>query len=234
MEGGEGMHLSLHIAWTYLPIAIRSNRYLIGFITLFYINLSPIAGELEELSVTVENGDYGIQIVMVMDAPADYVYRVITDYEHAYRINHCLTESVILSSPDEETVRVYNHSVHCIWLFCFDIDWVGDIVELQAGHLKVDTLPEYSSFDSGLAVWRIHPQGERTWLFHNSHFKPDFFIPPLIGEHILKQHMRDETLDTFKRIECHAKILLKRDMENKTDHLKTLVRDGRDCIHVKG
>lgn len=50
----------------------------------------------------------------------------------------------------------------------------------------------------------------------------------------MKQHMRDETLDIFKRIECHAKILLERDMENETDHLEKLVRDGRDCLNVNG
>jgi len=228
------MSLSPHNVRVYLAICIQGNKYLIGFLAFFYINMSPIAGELEGLSVTVDNGDYGIRIAMVMDAPADYVYRVITDYKHAYRINPCVTKSEILPSPDEGTVRVHNHSVHCIWLFCFDIDWIGDIVELQEGYLKIDTLPEYSSFDSGMAVWRIHPQGERTWIFHHSHFKPNFFIPPLIGEHIIKKHMRDETLDTFKRIECHAKILLERDMENETDHLEKLVRDGRDCINVNG
>ena len=228
------MSLPLYNVRAYLTIGIHGNKYLIGFIASFYINMSPIAGELEEISVTVDNGDYGIRIAMVMDAPADYVYRIITDYKHAYRINPCITESEILPSPDEGTVRVHNHSVHCAWLFCFDIDWVGDIVELQEGHIMVGTLPEYSSFDSGMAVWRIHPQGERTWIFHHSHFKPNFFIPPLIGERIIKQHMRDETLDTFKRIECHAKILLERDMENETDHLKKLVRDGRDCINVDG
>jgi hypothetical protein len=211
-----------------------NKRYFIGLLALFFTNMPSTAGELEQLSVTVENGDFGIHIVMVMDAPADYVYRVITDYTHAYRINTCLTESEILSAPDEDTVRVYNHSVHCIWLFCFDIHWIGDIVELQEGHLKVDTIPEYSDFDSGSAVWRIRPQGARTKVLHNSQFKPDFFIPPFIGEHILKQHMRNETLDTFNRIECHAKIMLERDMDNETDHLKTLIRDARDCINAKG
>jgi hypothetical protein len=196
--------------------------------------MSPIAGELEGLTVSVENGDYGISIIMVMDAPADYVYKVITDYKHAYRINPCLTKSVVLPAPDADTVRVYNRSVHCIWLFCFDIDWIGDIVELQEGYLKVETLPEYSNFEEGMAVWDIRPQGERTRVLHNSRFKPDFFIPPVIGEHIIKQHMRDETLDTFKRIECHAKILLERDMENETDHLNKIVSDGKDCINVSG
>jgi len=228
------MSLPLHNVRVCLANYTYCNRYLIGVIAFFYINMSPMAGELEGLSVSVENGNYGIRIVMVIDAPADYVYRIITDYKHAYRINRCLTQSRILPSPDEDTVRVHNHSVHCVWLFCFDIDWVGDIVELQEGYLKVDTLPEYGNFDSGMAVWHIRPQGERTWILHHSRFKPSFFIPPVIGEHIIKQHMRDETLDTFKRIECYAKLLLERDIENETDQMDKLVSDGRDCINFQG
>ena len=228
------MSLSPGSPRAHLPALPGNKRYFIGLLALFFTNMPSTAGELEQLSVTVENGDFGIHIVMVMDAPADYVYRVITDYTHAYRINTCLTESEILSAPDEDTVRVYNHSVHCIWLFCFDIDWIGDIVELQEGYLKVETLPEHSNFKEGMAVWDIRPQGERTRVLHNSSFKPDFFIPPIIGEHIIKQHMREETLDTFKRIECHARILLERDMQNDSDNLKKLVTDGRDCVNVSG
>ena len=228
------MSVPLHNARACLKSCIHGRKLLIACIAFFYTNMSSLAGELERLDVVVEDGDYGIHIVMVMDAPVDYVYSVITDYKHAYRINPCLTTSEILPSPDEHTVRVYNHSVHCVWLFCFDIDWIGDIVEPQEGYLKVETLPEYSNFEQGMAVWDIRPQGERTRVLHNSSFKPDFFIPPIIGEHIIKQHMREETLDTFKRIECHARILLERDMQNDSDNLRKLVSDGRDCVNVSG
>jgi len=228
------MSLPRHNVRAYRAVFISGYRYLIAYIALFYFTMSTIAGELESISVSVEKGDYGIRIAMVMDAPSDYVYRVITDYKHAYRINPRITESVILPSPDEDTVRVYNRSEHCVWLFCFDIDWIGDIVELREGYLKVDTIPEYSNFDWGIAVWRIRPQGDRTWILHHAHFKPNFFIPPFIGEYLIKKHMRDETLDTFKRIECHAKTLLEIDMENETDQMGELMRDARDCISTKG
>lgn len=228
------MSLPRHNVRAYRAVVIGGHRHIIAYIALFYFNISAIAGELESLSVSVDEGDYVIRIAMVMDAPSDYVYRVITDYKHAYRINPSITDSVILPSPDEDTVRVYNRSAHCVWLFCFDIDWTGDIVELQEGYLRVNTIPEYSSFDSGIAVWRIRAQGERTWIFYHSHFKPDFFIPPFIGEYFIKKHMRNETLDTFKRIECHAKTLLEIDMENEADNLVNLINDGNDCTSAKG
>ena len=47
------MSLPLYNVRAYLTIGIHGNKYLIGFIASFYINMSPIAGELEEISVTV-------------------------------------------------------------------------------------------------------------------------------------------------------------------------------------
>ena len=44
--------------------------------------------------------------------------------------------------------------------------------------------------------------------------------------------MEDETLDTFKRIECHAMITLERDMEHDTELLKKLMKEGEDCINT--
>ena len=50
---------------------------------------SPIspADEPEELSVTAADGEYSLQVTVVLNAPVDYVYKVITDYKNAYRIN---------------------------------------------------------------------------------------------------------------------------------------------------
>ena len=93
------------------------------------------AEEIEELSVTNADGVYTLRIVSVFDAPADYVYNVITDYKHAYRINPAVTEVEILPSDRDNVVRVRNLSEHWIGPFCFKVDWVGDIVEPRYKHI---------------------------------------------------------------------------------------------------
>lgn len=201
------------------------------FIWLLCSSIST-AGELEELSVTEADGEYRLRIVSILDAPADYVYNVITDYKHAYRINPTITEIEILSSDRDEVVRVQNLSEHWVGPFCFKIDWVGDIVETKYSDIKVTTIPELSSFESGSAIWEIRPRGERTWVLHESNMKPNFFIPPVIGDNIMKTQMEDETLDTFKRIECNAMIMLERDMEHDAELLKKLLKEGKDCINT--
>ena len=191
------------------------------------------ADELVELSVKKTDGAYSLRVVSVLDAPVDYVYDVITDYKHAYRINPTITEVEILPS-DRDVVRVRNLSEHWVGPFCFKIDWVGDIVEPRDGYLKVNTIPELSSFKSGAAVWELRSQGERTWVLHESRLKPDFFMPPVIGDRIMKKQMKEDTLDTFTRIECYAKVMFDLDMENEPERMNNVLKEGKDCINSQG
>jgi hypothetical protein len=189
------------------------------------------AAEFEELSVTEAYGEYRLRIAAVLDAPADYVHIVITDYKHAYRINPSVIKVEILPSDIDEAVRVRNLSEQWVGPFCLSIDWVGDILETGEGDITVKTVPEPGNFESGTAIWKIRPRGERTWVLHESRLKPDFFIPPVIGDNIMKNKMRTNTLDTFKRIECHARAMFEMDMESGTELLRELSDAGRDCIH---
>jgi hypothetical protein len=194
----------------------------------------PLTDEFEELSVTEAGGVYSLRVVAVFDAPADYVYNVITDYKHAYRINPTIIEVEILTSDDDEVIRVRNYSEHWVGPFCFKVDWVGDVFEPRYGHLIVKTIPELSSFESGSAVWQLHPQGERTRVLLESSLKPEFFIPPLIGTRIMKKQMEDDTLETFKRIECYAKVMFEMDMENEPELMNNVLKEGKDCINHQG
>ena len=192
------------------------------------------ADELVELSVINSDGAYSLRVISVLDAPVDYVYDVITDYKHAYRINPTITEVEILPSDRDEVVRVRNLSEHWVGPFCFKIDWAGDIVEPRDGYLKVNTIPELSSFKSGSAIWELRAQGERTWVLHESRLKPDFFMPPVIGDRIMKKQMKEDTLDTFTRIECYAKVMFDLDMENEPDRMNNVLKEGKDCVNSQG
>ena len=198
-----------------------------------FSSISP-ANEVEVLSMENVDGVYSLRIVSVLDAPLEYVHNVITDYIHAYRISPTLTEVEILPSGRDGVSRVRNHSEHWVGQFLFQIDWVGDFVEPKYGHLKVNTISELSSFESGFAVWELRPQGGRTWVRYESSLKPDFFIPPFIGDHIMKKQMKEETLDTFSRIECYAKAMFEVGMANELVLMDIILAEARDCINSQG
>ena len=203
-------------------------------VTVILCSPASTAGQVEKLSVSDVKGEYYLRIAAVLNAPADYVYKVITDYKHAYRINPTITEVEILPSGREGVVRVKNHSEQCVGPFCFDVVWAGDIVTTGDGDLEVETVPELSDFVSGYAVWRIRPQGGHTQIIYESRLKPAFFIPPLIGDLILKKRIKDDTLITFRRIECQAMIRLALDMAEQPEHLRQLSKEGRECDNPFG
>ena len=225
--------------WWLLPIS-RSVVRVCATVALFlfsFIYLISATGEVLETSVTKEDGEYVVLIVAVIDAPEDYVYRVVTDYQHVYRINPTITRVDVQSTDRDGVVRVQHQSEHIIGPFCFHIDWGGDIVETQHENFKfleITTIPDISSFDSGAALWTISPHGDRTWVRHESRLKPKFFIPPVIGDYFMKKHMRDEILATFNRIECHAQTMLERDMVEEPEQLTELLRKKKDCIQQHG
>ena len=203
-------------------------------VTLILCSPTSTADELEGLSVTVVDGEYSLQVAVVLNAPVDYVHKVITDYKNAYRINPAITNVEILPSGHDDVVRVRNLSEQCVGPFCFDIAWAGDITETGDGDLEVKTLPGLSDFVSGSASWHVHPQGERTSVLYESKLKPAFFIPPVIGDSILKNHIKNDTLATFKRIECQAMIMLAVDMAHQPDDFEQLSKEGKLCIKPFG
>ena len=188
------------------------------------------AGELEELSVIEADGVYTLRIATVFDAPEKYVHDIITDYQHAYRVSPAITELELLPTGRKDAIRVRNHSKHCIGALCLKIDWAGDFTETRHGQIEVRTIPHLSSFESGTARWEISRAGERTRVFHESSLKPKFFIPPVIGENLLKEQIEADTLATFDRIECYAKLMFKIDVESNPEVLKNLFSEGWDCL----
>jgi hypothetical protein len=206
-----------------------------AFLLLFSLVCgTSAAGEVLELSVTKEDGEYVLLIAAVVNAPENYVFQVLTDYKHVYRINPTIIEVDVQDTDRNGVVRVRHQSEHNIGPFCFSIDWVGDIVETRHGHLEITTQSNQSSFSSGFAIWVIKPQGDSTWVLHESKLKPKFFIPPIIGDYFLKRHIRESILTTFNRIECHAQIAMEHELAHGAEYLKGKLQDNEECNQRHG
>jgi hypothetical protein len=214
--------LFLGHAMEWFPALCLSVVRVCCLVTVILCSPTSTGGELEELSVTDANGEYSLRIVEVLNVPADYVRKVVTDYKHAYRIDPTITKIEVQPTDRDEVVRVRNLSEQCVGPFCFDIAWAGDIVETRDGDIRVKTIPELSNFVSGTAIWHIRPQGAHTRVFYESSLKPAFFIPPVIGDIIIKKHIKDEALDIFKNIEHQAIIMSARDVQHQPDNSKSL------------
>jgi hypothetical protein len=215
-----------------VAIAQTGVACVLGAAALF--SAAVLSGEVLNLSVTQAGKEYTLRIVALLDAPQDYVYQVITDYRHAYRINPAITSVEILPADREGVTRVKNHSEHRVGLFSFEVEWMGDIVEAEGGRLEITTIPERSSFESGSAVWEILPQGDRTWVLHESTLDPKSYIVPILGDWFIKRHMKRETLAIFGRIECHAQAMLERDIREDPQRMRVALNENKECRQTLG
>ena len=106
-----------------------------ALIVLCLVALQVDAVEIRELEVSEDGGVYQIKLATVIDAPAEYVYRVLTDYVHLHRLHPSIIQSDILPSPGAGIVRVRTRILDCILIFCMELDRVEDISELSPYHV---------------------------------------------------------------------------------------------------
>jgi len=181
---------------------------------------------LAELQVSETEGVYTINLVTQMQVPAHYVYRVLTDYEHIYRLDPAIIDSEILPAPDGAVVRVRTRIKDCIAFFCRTIDRVEDVRELKYGGLQARIVAALSNFKSGHAEWKILGSQGHTRVIYHAQMEPDFYIPPLIGSYFVKQKLRKNLLASFARIECIARI--QAGLEEQPGRNKAMLAKGTD------
>ena len=162
--------------------------------------------EIKELNVFENGGVYHININAAIDAPAENVHKVLTDYKHLYHLNPSIVESRVLPSPDKKAVRVKTRISNCVLIFCMELYRTEDVYELSSNHLRTIIVPSLSNFSSGRSDWKIEPQGEHSQVIYEGLLEPDFEVFPIIGPSIIKAKLRKELVVSLTKTECIAKM----------------------------
>ena len=165
------------------------------------------AAELVDLALTQKQGVYKLSLEIILDASPENVHDVVTDYVHIYRLNPSIIDSEVLPSEDESAVRVRTVLNDCILIFCKEVHRVEEVRELGNGNIYANVVPELSNIKSGITIWQIQPMGGRTRIYYSLRLEPDFFVPPLVGTHLVKQKLKREVLISLENIERIANVL---------------------------
>jgi Polyketide cyclase / dehydrase and lipid transport len=169
---------------------------------LGFFSLTAIASQLVRLEVDQHANSYTLYVVMELDASAEKVRAILTDYAHLGRLNTAITASEITDARNDGTVRVLTRFENCILFFCMTMQRVEDITEDVHGRILVTLVPGASSFRSGQASWEVKSIGSGSRVIHRATLEPDFWLPPWIGTAILKATMRREIRASFENLEC--------------------------------
>lgn len=193
--------------------------------TLVY-GTQVLANELAEVEVTEDEGVYYIKASAVLNAPADYVRNVLTDYAHIYRLNPSIIESEVLASSDKNSSRVRTKVIGCIASFCEELERVEEVRTLASGDIQAEIVPESGQFKSGITLWKIQSMGEHARLTYHAEMEPGFFIPPIIGSYLVKARLRDEITTSFTTLEKIARIQSERDWDHDWNFASSMLADN--------
>jgi hypothetical protein len=166
------------------------------------VSLTAHASQLVRLDVDQKANSYAIYVVMELDAPAEKVRAILTDYAHLERLNASITASEIIGARSDGTVRVLTRFENCILFFCMTMQRMEDITEDGQGRILVTLVPDASSFRSGKAWWEVTSTKSGSRVIHRATLEPDFWLPPWIGTAILKAALRREIRASFENLEC--------------------------------
>jgi hypothetical protein len=163
--------------------------------------LTAQAYDFAEARVTEENGVFRIKVSGFIEAPSDYIRYVLADSAHIYRLSPSIIESEVLPSSPAGEKQVRTKLLCCTSVFCREVERVDIVRMLQSGDFEAEIVPALSEFKSGKARWTITPIDDASYVVYEAYLEPDFFIPPVVGTQIVKQHLLDEFTTTFIRME---------------------------------
>jgi hypothetical protein len=182
-----------------------------GLAFVLYQPLVGVAYEMDNAEVTEDKGVFQLQFSTTIDAPAEYVRQVLTDFRHIYRLNSSIIESEVLPKKRSGETTIRTRVLACVSVFCREIERVDIMRVLASGDLQADIVPELSEFRSGQAIWKVTALDDKSRLVYEATLEPDFFIPPVIGISVISNSLKNEFMSTFDRIERIANINAKRD-----------------------
>jgi hypothetical protein len=163
------------------------------------------ASRLVRLDIDRKADIYEIRVEMEVEAPAENVRAVLTDYDNLDRLSASITASRVVATQHAGTVRVLTSLENCVLFFCLDMHKVEEVTEDAQGRILVTIVPGESSFRSGNASWEIQSTATGSRVIHHAKVEPDIMIPPLVGNSILKRHLRREILESFKNLDSLAR-----------------------------
>lgn len=157
---------------------------------------------LADIEILEHDGVFHINFTTTIHASARHVRHVLTDFIHIYRLNPSIIESDVLKRHDDDSVSVKTRIIGCAAYFCEELDRVERVRVLPSGDLLAEIVPEMSHFKSGHTLWRITPTGhEQCQVSYSAKLEPNIFIPPIVGEIMLKKSIREEMQTSFTNLE---------------------------------
>ena len=162
--------------------------------------------EVSVIETDFEDGSYRVELQAMLDAPADAVAAVLTDFAHYRDLDPRIRESEVLATTDNGEVLLRTRLEVCAGYFCRTVERVERVTRSRAS-LMAEVVPGRSDLRRGLTQTRWRAEQARTRVQYTAEFEPDFWVPPFNGRRYALKVLRDATLRLFANVEDRARHL---------------------------
>jgi len=145
------------------------------------------------VQITHKKGVFSVTMDFEVDAPKENVRALLTDFVHLSRVNPNITETEILPTSSNQSVRVRIRTEGCIIAqLCLDLQRVEDVSDDGTGGIVAIIVPELSDWKSGSIHWTFERRGDTTRVMYQGRMEPGFWIPPVVGTKLFKKKLHKE------------------------------------------
>ena len=182
---------------------LRVKTSYVILIAMAVLSISASATAIEVLSVDVEIKDnlYQLHGQSIINAPADFIFNILMDYDNFHRITGGIADSRLLDPEDDGVLLGYTRVDSCVWVFCRQFEKVERIHATPTREIITEAVPEKSDFTVNRTRWILENVEGGTLVTYQAEMDPDFWIPPLIGPWALKKKLWLSAEQIGERIE---------------------------------
>lgn len=157
-----------------------------------------------EISAEYEEGVYDLNAKFEVEASAEEVISLLTDYENIDQLHSSIVDSEVVATSTEHKSRIRTVVKDCVIFFCKEVIRVENVTQHSDDSIEAEVIPFLSDFRSGYTKWEILQQGDVTTVTYQSTMQPKFWIPPLIRSHTITKKLKTRILEMAMQIQSLA------------------------------
>ena len=174
-----------------------------GLALLLALAMAPRAAAIEVLEVTVDvdKKRYSLFGASIIDAPPDFVFETLIDYDNFHVLAGGIDETRFVNNPDDDGLIGYTRIDSCILFFCRVVEKYERITATPNSEIATTVIPGKSDFLYNDTRWGLSQSGAGTRLTYAAEMEPTFWLPPLISRWAIRYKLRKTAESIGARIE---------------------------------
>lgn len=157
-----------------------------------------------DISAEYKNGTYHLNATFTVEAGAEAVIDVLTDYENIGQLHPTIIESEVLGRSSENSSRIRTIVKDCAVFFCKKITRVENVKQIGLDSLEAEVVPFLSDLRSGHTKWEFLERSEFTEVKYHATMQPKFWIPPIIRSKMVPKKFKKRIAELVQRLQMIA------------------------------